>query len=114
VDLHERVRLVVFLEAEELEAVRSRATRERISISQFARAAILQAVNEGRKPMRQKYPLRFSEKELAKFGVTIIDPSGVWMACKSCGQEWGADFRTGGRLPRGYWKCPRDCNDPDA
>jgi hypothetical protein len=113
-DLYERVRLVVFLEAKELDAVRARANEGRISISQFARAAILQAVNEERtKPMKQSYPLRFSYKELGKFGVTIVDPTGVWLSCNDCGKHWSPDLRTGGHLPRGYWKCPQGCNNPE-
>jgi len=30
--------------------------------------------------------------------------------CKKCGQEWSPNLLSGGKLPKGWWKCPRGCN----
>lgn len=56
-------------------------------------------------------PKRFSVRELAKVGVEIRDPSRVVLGCTRCGHGWSPMLMTGGRLPRGYWKCPEGCNE---
>jgi hypothetical protein len=61
-----------------------------------------------------KKPSRYSEPELAKVGVEIIgDKSHIRLACKHCGQNWSPNIQPGGRLPRGYWKCPNGCNSKE-
>jgi len=53
-------------------------------------------------------PRRFTDSELAKVGVEIIDPYTLWLMCTHCYQAWSPNIQRGGKLPRGYWKCP-DC-----
>ena len=43
-------------------------------------------------------------------GIELIDPHRVWYQCQQCGQMWSPDIQRGGRMPRGYWKCPNGCN----
>jgi hypothetical protein len=44
--------------------------------------------------------------------VTILDAADVWLRCDHCGSVWSPNLRTGGRLPRRWWACPRRCNTP--
>lgn len=50
------------------------------------------------------------ERKLDRKGVQVVDPYGLWLRCNSCGQPWSPNIQTGGRLPRGYWRCPNECN----
>ena len=59
-------------------------------------------------------PYRFTEGQLTKVGVEIVDPSSVLLKCMKCGQRWSPNPLRGGRRPPGYWKCPNGCNDPSA
>jgi hypothetical protein len=63
-------------------------------------------VNEQETPVR---PRRFTEAELAKAGVTIVSERPC-LRCDRCGQAWYPDLLAGGKLPRGYWRCPQGCN----
>ncbi len=56
-------------------------------------------------------PKRFTEAELKKAGVKILSASNVQLKCEACGSWWSPNLLSGGRLPRGYWKCPNGCND---
>jgi len=38
-----------------------------------------------------------------------IDPGGILLKCKICGQVWSPNLRPGGRLPRGSFICPNNC-----
>jgi hypothetical protein len=59
----------------------------------------------------QTRPRRFSQPELDKFGVTIEKRhQNILLSCESCGCRWSPNLISGGRLPRGYWKCPNRCN----
>lgn len=58
-------------------------------------------------------PRRCTERELARFGVTLSNPNGVQLTCDACGQSWSPILRAGGRMPRGYWRCPNGCNAPE-
>jgi hypothetical protein len=110
-----RARLVVFLEADELAAARDRASAEGISVSMFARAALRDALGKERRTKmltQLARPLRFTGPELAKFGVAIMDRRNLSLACEKCGQRWWPMLRRGGKLPRGYWRCPNRCNAP--
>ena len=62
----------------------------------------------------RKGPRRFSAPELKKVGVTILERQrNIALLCDNCGAAWSPDLQAGGKLPRGYWKCPNGCNDPD-
>jgi len=58
----------------------------------------------------KRSPSEFSQEELEKVGVQIVDPTKMTLQCKVCGQKWHPDIRKGGNLPSGYWKCPSGCN----
>ena len=34
----------------------------------------------------------------------------VRVACRECGTKWSSKLTAGGRLPLGWWKCPKGCN----
>jgi len=52
-------------------------------------------------------------KELRTAGVSVVDPHRLILECDRCGRRWSPNLLTGGRLPRGYWKCPWGCNTED-
>ncbi len=61
-------------------------------------------------------PHHFSAPELKKVGVRIhkMDQT-VILVCEVCHCIWFPDLQTGGKLPRGYWKCPEGrCNVEQA
>jgi hypothetical protein len=60
-----------------------------------------------RAPIR---PRRCTEGQLKKVGVTLCDVHRLVLQCDACGQIWSPNLLSGGRLPRGYWKCPRGCH----
>lgn len=42
--------------------------------------------------------------------VNIIDTIyGMYCQCTICGHGWQPMLRTGGRMFRGWWKCPERC-----
>lgn len=53
---------------------------------------------------------RFSEAEMKKHNVEIIDKRKVRLKCLSCGMVWSPMVGSEGRLPRNYWQCPKGCN----
>jgi len=55
-------------------------------------------------------PRRFCESELKRCGVTLLDESSTQLQCVACSQVWSPNLLSGGKLPRGYWKCPSGCN----
>jgi hypothetical protein len=55
-------------------------------------------------------PKRFTEAELNKSGVSILNANRPLLRCKACKEEWQPNLRAGGNLPRGYWQCPHGCN----
>ncbi|GMV81482.1 MAG: hypothetical protein AMXMBFR7_26660 [Planctomycetota bacterium] len=57
-------------------------------------------------------PKRCNKASLAKVGVTFGEgyPYRLSFLCDECGNEWWPNLKSGGKLPRGYWKCPRGCN----
>lgn len=55
-----------------------------------------------------KRPKSYTPGQLANAGLEMLDLS--WLRCMSCGAAWSPNLRTGGRLPRNYWKCPNGCN----
>jgi hypothetical protein len=42
--------------------------------------------------------------------VTMLSFHPLWLQCNVCGQRWSPIIQEGGKLPRGFWKCPRQCN----
>lgn len=44
--------------------------------------------------------------------IEIVNPDRLVFRCKACGEGWAVDIRTGGKLRRGWWHCPRGCNTP--
>jgi hypothetical protein len=64
-----------------------------------------------RNVMTGRHPKEFSEKALKEFGVEIIDKESVILKCIKCQAVWSPNLLENGRLPRGYWRCPkRRCN----
>jgi hypothetical protein len=57
-------------------------------------------------------PRRLSQPELARVGIHIRDWSLTLLVCDTCGECWSPTVGRGGRLPRGYWRCPNRCNEP--
>ena len=55
-------------------------------------------------------PDRCTEGQLKKVGVSLVSLSNLLLRCDRCGQGWSPNLQPGGRLPRGYWKCPKGCN----
>ena len=52
-------------------------------------------------------------KQLAELGIEDLSiPGRVYLRCKTCGQEWSPNLIEGGRLPSGWWHCPKGCNWP--
>ena len=60
--------------------------------------------------MSKDHPFRCTESQLRKVGVTIYCDHTGKLQCRDCGQIWQPMLRRGGKMPRGYWKCPNGCN----
>lgn len=54
--------------------------------------------------------MKYTERELSKVGVEIVDHTQPSLRCKVCGQQWQPMIQPGGTLPRRYWQCPTGCN----
>jgi len=59
---------------------------------------------------KKNHPNHFTEKELDKVSVEIMDHNSLRLRCEQCEQVWSPNLGTGGRLPNGYWRCPNGCN----
>ena len=56
-------------------------------------------------------PKKLTERELEKAGVELWGlPSNIFCTCKVCGLTWSPNIRSGGKMPRDYWKCDNGCN----
>jgi hypothetical protein len=55
-------------------------------------------------------PKRLTSGELKKVGVNLLDKEKIRLECKKCGERWSPNLKEGGRLARGWWKCPNGCN----
>lgn len=53
-------------------------------------------------------PKRYNKNQLDRAGVELLDRG--FLLCKNCGISWSPNVRTGGKMTRGYWKCPNGCN----
>jgi hypothetical protein len=40
-------------------------------------------------------------------------PRAGWHSCRECGKGWSPNLLSGGRRPRGWWRCPNGCNAPE-
>ena len=47
---------------------------------------------------------------IKKHNVTLADEKRLLLQCNECGKGWSPNLDLGGRLPKGYWKCPNKCN----
>lgn len=56
--------------------------------------------------------VRLTEDSLTRVGVELMGRR-AWLACEECGKIWSPNLLKGGRLPRGWWRCPTGCNAPD-
>ena len=56
-------------------------------------------------------PKRFTKNELLKANVILEDDRRIILRCGKCRQGWSPNIKAGGKLPRGYWKCPNGCNE---
>ena len=45
---------------------------------------------------------------LKKHNVSLIEEKRL--SCNKCGESWNIVIQSSGRLPKGYWKCPKKCN----
>jgi hypothetical protein len=52
--------------------------------------------------------------ELHRVGVSILCYDGLRLQCGKCHAEWSPNSLPGGRLPRGYNRCPNGCNGSAA
>jgi hypothetical protein len=55
-------------------------------------------------------PNEFSPTQLKKVGILIVNGNPLRLRCDKCAEEWTLD-KKGLRLPKGYWRCPRGCNE---
>lgn len=65
-------------------------------------------------PVRSPGPRSCSRADLERVGVVILSESSFHLQCVQCQQVWSPNMLRGGRLPRGYWKCPNGCNTSHA
>lgn len=56
-------------------------------------------------------PRELWKSNLAKRGVELLDPQRFSFRCLRCGQVYLTWFLPGGRVKRGYWKCPNGCSN---
>lgn len=50
-------------------------------------------------------------RKLEEKQVEIIEAPEITLRCKTCGSTWKPDTRDRKRLPKGYWRCPENCNE---
>lgn len=62
-------------------------------------------------PTTLKRPKRYNTAQLALAGVELMSAERAHLRCMNCGKAWSPNLQSGGRLPRGYWKCPNRCNE---
>jgi hypothetical protein len=58
-------------------------------------------------------PRYFSEGQLSKVGVEIVDKYRIILACRECDMAWAVNVLSDGKLPKGYWHCPQGCKMPE-
>ena len=50
-------------------------------------------------------------RKLRQKEIEISDESSFTLKCKICGEIWTPETENRQRLPKGYWKCPKGCNE---
>jgi hypothetical protein len=55
-------------------------------------------------------PRAYTESELRKVGVEIVQFSTVLLRCRHCRTIWKVRTRASGHLPKNYWLCPNGCS----
>ncbi len=50
------------------------------------------------------------KRTLREHNVKYYDADRTQIQCNSCGQIWSPNIQEGGKLPNGFWKCPKGCN----
>jgi hypothetical protein len=55
-------------------------------------------------------PRAYTESELRKVGVEIVQFSTVRLRCCYCRTVWKVRTRASGHLPKDYWQCPNGCS----
>lgn len=53
-------------------------------------------------------PKMFGEGRLSSVGVVLVESRPTILRCTCCGMGW--QLLEGGKLHRGWWKCPAGCN----
>ena len=60
---------------------------------------------------KRVYPRAFTERQLDKVGVDLINEYDRILRCQNCYRTWIFGILPEGKFPRGYWKCPDGCHD---
>jgi ribosomal protein L37AE/L43A len=55
-------------------------------------------------------PHEYTKAQLKKVSISIVRFSPAVLRCEQCGETWQVKQK-GLRLPKGYWKCPKGCNN---
>ena len=50
-------------------------------------------------------------RKLEEKQVDILEAPEITLRCKTCGSTWKPDIKGRKRLPKGYWRCPENCNE---
>ena len=50
-------------------------------------------------------------RKLEEKRVEILKAPEITLRCKTCGSTWKPDIKGRKRLPKGYWRCPENCNE---
>ena len=51
------------------------------------------------------------KRKLDESQVETLESPEITLRCKTCGSTWKLDMRGRKRLPKGYWRCPENCNE---
>lgn len=51
------------------------------------------------------------KRKLQEKQVETLNGPEITIRCKTCGTTWKPDMRGRKRLPKGYWRCPENCNE---
>ncbi len=52
---------------------------------------------------------KYECKQLTKRNIELVDASHGIYRCNNCGREYSPNIQEGGRMPRGWTRCPH-CN----
>ncbi len=54
---------------------------------------------------------RHINKKIENENLTLVDSEKFILKCNKCGNTWKIETRDRLRLPKGYWKCSKGCNE---